>query len=315
MPKSCLQGNASPANLEETCPSFPWSQSERSQSTKSGLRVFGFCPAGSTKWLDLSEMPAREPSPIASHWNRSSDTCSMTRRLTTALLAVVLLLQGCTIQKRSVTSGWHVERAGRVSSVTSSKSSGMLVEVDKESNQHAVAVVSNPHIPPLPLRALMAYTPPVSTTSENPKMRSTEKKRVRESCPGHEVGSDDKREATPDPSMDDSSAWKRIFMGLLALALDVASVPVISLGFWFGSWALVMFIALGAGLLYVSWFAWLAAFPKFRSRTRKRRNWEAKKQQRDEKRQARENEATWLKNLPLVVLVATAVLFFMSLVL
>ena len=250
---------------------------------------------------------------MASHWNRSTDTCSMTIRFTTLLLAVGLLLQGCTIQKRSVTPGWHVERAGRVSSVTSPTSLGMLVEVDKESNQHAVAAVSIPHIPPLPLKALMAYAPPVSTTSEQPKLRSTEKKRVRESCPGHEVGSDDKRESTPDPSMDDTSAWKRIFMGLLALALDVASVPVISLGFWYGSWALVMFIVLGAGLLYVSWFAWLAAFPKFRSQVRKRRNWEAKKQKKDEKRQVRENEATWLKHLPLVVLVATAVLFFMSL--
>ena len=189
----------------------------------------------------------------------------------------------------------------------------MLVEVDKESNQHAVAAVSIPHIPPLPLKALMAYAPPVSAMSEQPKLHSKENKMVRETCPVHGVGSNDKRKSTPDPSMDDTSAWKRIFMGLLALALDVASVPVISLGFWYGSWALVMFIALGAGLLSVSWFAWLAAFPKFRSRTRNRRNWEAKHQKRDEKRQARENEATWLKNLPLVVLVATAVLFFMSL--
>ena len=236
----------------------------------------------------------------------------MTRRFTTVLLAVGLLLQGCTIQKRSVTPGWHVERAGRVSSVTSPTSLGMLVEVDKESNQHAVAAVSIPHIPPLPLKALMAYSPPVSMTSEHPKLRIKEKM-VRETCPVHGVGSDDKRESPPDPSMDDTSAWKRTFMGLLALALDVASVPVISLGFWYGSWALVMFIALSAGLLYVSWFAWLAAFPKFRSQVRKRRNWEAKKQKKDEKRQARENEATWLKHLPLVVLVATAVLFFMSL--
>ena len=189
----------------------------------------------------------------------------------------------------------------------------MFVEVDKESNQHAVAAVSIPHIPPLPLNALMAYSPPVSMMSEHPKLRSTEIKMVRESCPGQEVGSDDKRESTPDPSMDDTSAWKRILMGLLALALDVASVPVISLGFWYGSWALVMFIALGAGLLSLSWFAWLAAFPKFRSQVRKKRSWEAKQQKRDAKRQARENEATWLKNLPLVVLVATAVLFFMSL--
>ena len=279
---------------------------------KSGSRVLGFCPAGSNRGLDLSGTPAREPPTKASHWNRSSDTCSMTRRFTTVLLAVGLLLQGCTIQKRSVTPGWHVERAGRVSSVTSPTSLGMFVEVDKESNQHAVAVGAIPHIPPLPLKALMAYSPPVSMTSEHPKLRSTENKMVRESCPGQEVGSDDKRESTPDPSMDDTSAWKRIFMGLLALALDVASVPVISLGFWYGSWALVMFITLGAGLLYLSWFAWLAAFPKFRFQVRKKRNWEAKQQKRDEKRQARENEATWLKNLPLVVLVATAVLFFMS---
>ena len=237
----------------------------------------------------------------------------MTRRFTMVLLVVGLLLQGCTIQKRSVTPGWHVERAGRVSSVSSPTNPDMLVEVDKESKKKAFAVLSIPDIPPLPLNALMAYLPPVSTMSEQPKLHFTEKKGVRESFPGHEVGSDAKREPTTDPSMDDISAWKRIFMGLLALTLDVASVPVISLGFWYGSWALVMFIALGAGLLYVSWFAWLAAFPKFRSQVRKRWNWEAKQQQRDEKRQARENEATLLKNLPLVVLVATAVLFFMSL--
>ena len=36
VPKSCLQGNASPACLEDTCPSFPWSQSEKSQRTNRG---------------------------------------------------------------------------------------------------------------------------------------------------------------------------------------------------------------------------------------------------------------------------------------
>lgn len=189
----------------------------------------------------------------------------------------------------------------------------MLLEVDKESKENAVAAVSIPDLPPLPLKALMAYLPPVSTMSEQPELCFTEKKRVRESCSGHEIGSDDKRESTPDPSMDDTFAWKRIFMGLLALTLDLASVPLISIGFWGGGWVLVMFIALGAGLLGLSWLAWLATFPKFRARVRKKTNWQAKQQKREEKRQARKNEPRWLKNLPLVIIAATAALFFVSL--
>jgi hypothetical protein len=70
-----------------------------------------------------------------------------------------------------------------------------------------------------------------------------------------------------------------------------------------------MFTILGMGLLYLSWFAWLAVFPKFRSRLRKKNQWEAKQQRRDEKRQARRNNQWWLKNLSLIVLAVTALLF------
>lgn len=237
----------------------------------------------------------------------------MTSRITTVLLAVGLLLQGCSIQKRSVMPGWHLEWAGRVSSATSPTSPGIPVDSDKEANEHAFTVVSIPHVPPPPLKALMAYSPPISAASAHPKLRFTERKKVLESCRGHEVGSDDKRESNPDPSYGDNSVFGRIFMGLLALTLDVASIPLISLGFWFGSWALVMFIALGVGVLWLSWFAWLSAFPKFRSRVREKNNWKVKQKRREEKRQARNNEPLWLENLPLTILVAAAFLFLLSL--
>ena len=206
-----------------------------------------------------------------------------------------------------------MEWVGRVSSVTSPKSPEIPLDSDKEANEHAFTVVSIPHIPPLPLKALMAYSPPVSTASEYPKLRFTERKKVLESCRGNEVGSDDRRESNSDPSDGDNSVSRRIFMGVLALTLDVASIPLISLGFWFGSWALVMFVALGVGVLWLSWFAWLSAFPKFRSRLREKNDWEFKQKRREENWQAPNNEPSWLKNLPLTILVAAAVFFLLSL--
>ena len=230
-----------------------------------------------------------------------------------ALLAVGLLLQGCTIQKRSVMPGWHVERAARVSAIISPTSPEVLVEVDKKSNENLVQDLSIPQVPPIPLNALMAYSPLITIASEHQKPRFQEEKMGGKFQSRDPVGPDENRNSDPEPSDDDSSVLKRTFMGLLALTLDVASVPVISLGFWYGSWAMVMFLALGVGVLWLSWLAWLSTFPKFRSRIREKNNWEVKQKRREERRQARINETSWLKNLPLIILVAAAVVFFISL--
>ena len=201
----------------------------------------------------------------------------MTRRFTTVLLAVGLLLQGCTIQKqRHPRLACRTGRPSVVCHFTNEPWDACGGRQGIESTCRR-GRVDSAH-PAAPIEGIDGLFAPSFHDVEHPKLRSKEKM-VRETCRSMK-SSDDERESTSDPSMDGSSAWKRIFMGLLALALDVASVPVISLGFWYGSWALVMFIALGAGLLYVSWFAWLAAFPKFRSQVRKRRNWEAKQQKR-----------------------------------
>lgn len=237
----------------------------------------------------------------------------MTRSSTVALLAVGFLVQGCTIQKRSVTPGWHVERAGRVLAITSSSSPEVVVKDEKEANERLVAVHPIPEISPLPLKALMAYAPSIPIVSELQKSSLAERKMRGDFRPRHEVVSVERREPDQVPTDDENSVLMRTFMGLLALTLDVASVPVISLGFWYGSWALAMFIALGAGLLFLSWFAWLAAFPKLRARVRKRDNGDVEEKRREDKQQERKRKPWWLKNLPLFILVATAVLFFYSL--
>ena len=237
----------------------------------------------------------------------------MTRRFAFLLLAVGFLVQGCTIQKRSVTPGWHVERAGRVLAITPPSSPEVVVRDEKEASERLVAVHPIPEVSPLPLKALMAYAPSISIASELQKSSLAERKMGSEFRPSHEVVSVERREPDQAPTGDVNSVLMRTFMGLLALTLDVASVPVISLGFWFGSWALVMFIALGAGLLFLSWFAWLAAFPRLRARVRKRNKGEAKEKGREEKQRERQKKPWWLRNLPLVVLVTTAALFLISL--
>lgn len=237
----------------------------------------------------------------------------MTRRFTFLLLAVGFLVQGCTVQKRSVTPGWHVERAGRILAITSPTSPEVLVKDEKEANEGLVAVTSIPEFSPLPMKALMAYAPSISMALEHQKPSYAERKVGSDFRPSLEVVSVERREPNQVPTGDENSLLMRSFMGLLALTLDVASIPLISFGFWYGSWALVMFIALGVGVLWLSWFAWLSAFPKFRSRVREKNNWQVKQKRREERRQARNNEPSWLKNLPLAILVAAAVLFFISL--
>lgn len=233
----------------------------------------------------------------------------MNRRCINLLLAFGLLLQGCTIQKRSLMPGWHVERAGGSSAISSPISSEIVADANTATNECLLADTPISQAPPIPLKALMAYSSPFSTTSERQQPRFKGQKIVREFQPCEDVVTDEEPKSDLEPSDEDSSVLLRVFMGMLAITLDLASVPILSLGFWYGGWALLMFTILGVGLLCLSWFAWLAVFPKFRSRLRKKNQWEAKKQRRDEKRQARRNNQWWLKNLSLIVLAVTALLF------
>ena len=101
-------------------------------------------------------------------------------------------------------------------------------------------------------------------------------------------------------------------MGLLALALDLASVPLFA---WFLVWQL------GAGDVHGAWIGvplvvlvcGLELFQTSVIGPEPRTIGKSNKEEKKEKRQARNNEPWWLKNLPLTVLLATAVVFILSL--
>ena len=244
---------------------------------------------------------------------RNPVNCSMTARWMTALLALGLLLQGCIIQKRSVLPGWHVERVGRVSGISSPTSPETFARAEVHGIERPDVFTPMKQAPAISAVEMLVHSPPASLASGHQKPTIMERTMGRALRPGNEAVSVKKRVPEPELSEDRSSWLVRTFMGLLALALDLASVPLFSLGFWYGSWALGMFMALGLGCLWLSWFAWLAAFPNVRDRARTKNNWQVRQEKKEEKRQARNNEPWWLRNLPLTVLLATAVVFILSL--
>ena len=237
----------------------------------------------------------------------------MTKRIVISLMAAGFFFQGCTLQKRSIMPGWYVERLGRVSVTSKGSSPEVFAKAEEVSDHARLAFMSRQKAAPIQNKSWMVGVPDLSIASEHENPRVVEEETADKLQSFVELGVIERGKSDLEPSEEERSLLLRTFMGLLAIALDVAIVPIVSLGFFGGGWVLPLAITLGVGLLTLSWFAWLAAFPKFRSRTRTWRNWEARQQSREEKRQARKNKKWWLTNLPLAILLATAILYFFSL--
>ena len=237
----------------------------------------------------------------------------MTKRIVISLMAAGLFFQGCTLQKRSIMPGWHVERLGRVSVTSKASSPEVFAKAEEVSDHARLAFMHRQKAEPIQNKSWMVGVPALSIASEHENPQGVEEEIADEPQSFVELGVIERSKSDLEPSEEERSLLLRTFMALLAIALDVAIVPIVSLGFFGGGWVLPLAIILGVGLLTLSWFAWLAAFPKFRSRTRTWRNWEARQQSREEKRQARKNKKWWLTNLPLAILLATVILYFFSL--
>ena len=82
----------------------------------------------------------------------------MTLRFAVLGLALGMLLQACTIQKRSHLPGWHVERATALSSKVPEEPDA-VVDVKAEPAERAFAVAPVPKVAPAPLRSLEAHVP------------------------------------------------------------------------------------------------------------------------------------------------------------
>jgi hypothetical protein len=84
----------------------------------------------------------------------------MTMRFAVLVLALGLLFQGCTIQKRSHLPGWHVERATALSSKVLEEPDAVVdAKAEPAERAFAVAVAPVPKVAPAPLRSLEAHVP------------------------------------------------------------------------------------------------------------------------------------------------------------
>jgi len=88
-------------------------------------------------------------------------------RLIFCLLAFGLIIQGCTVQKRTLMPGWHVERSGHFGS-----SAGDPIH-EASPGETVAEVRLNPDVstpvplePLIPVKALMAFSPPKEMASE-----------------------------------------------------------------------------------------------------------------------------------------------------
>lgn len=98
---------------------------------------------------------------------RYSFTCGTMPRLTLVFFALGFILQGCTLQKRTLMPGWHVERIVKAS--TTCDEPAVVGANNTAGSEHSEkdAVSTDPlQYPLIPMKALMAYSPSVEGVPE-----------------------------------------------------------------------------------------------------------------------------------------------------
>jgi hypothetical protein len=82
-------------------------------------------------------------------------------RFILVLFALGFLSQGCTLQKRTLMPGWHVERVGQASTYADVAVHNPAPDMTTEESIPPVLAQSKTLDPLIPVQDLMAFTPPV----------------------------------------------------------------------------------------------------------------------------------------------------------
>lgn len=202
----------------------------------------------------------------------------MTSRCLTALLALGLLIQGCTVQKRSHLPGWHVERAtqrvGHRAVARSSEEpqvSDAVVNLEAELAEEVLAVA----VVPAPLPSLEASVPLDFGASEPDLQKLEWRLSSHESPHVNDVVTEEEVAPASKNSGGMGRALWRVLLGLIAAALGAFGIRFVQMGL--GWWDLmsgntqynpdgdVTLLLLGVVLLEAAWRALLVAFPKLRA--------------------------------------------------
>ena len=168
-----------------------------------------------------------------------SVTCDMTLRFAVLGLAVGMLLQSCTIQKRSHLPGWHVERATHhVGHREAAMSSEVPEELDVVVNLEAepVAEAFEVAVVPAPLPSLEAFVPEDIGASE-PKLQTLDfRSSWCESSHVNHVVSEEEVETAPENSGGLGRVAWRVLLGVVAAVFGVNGIRVVQMGLgWWDS--------------------------------------------------------------------------------
>lgn len=227
-------------------------------------------------------------------------TCTMFWRFFIVVLAMGFTCQGCTLQKRSLMRGWHVDWTGRASTPSGTQCPEPVTDFSTEASKQWVVFASSPRDSLIPLKALKAFSPSVEITSEIKIRENLQRENAHPRQISDQVDSHAEVLTGPQPSNQNSDVLWRIFMGFIAISLVIASVPAFSLGFF--DLSLSPFILLGIGFLFLSWRALQIAFPKLRTRFTALNQRHAERQAKREERKASLPNQKWLWLLVLLPL-------------
>ncbi len=181
------------------------------------------------------------------------------QRYILVLFALGFLLQGCTLQKRSLMPGWHVERVGQASANTDAPLPEMMPDVAMEEPMPPAVTAPTSLDRLIPVKALMAFSPSVENAAELQMPRNTQRAELHALQPADEVVPSAGIEPVQSSS---ANKQERTVMGVVAALLVGGSVFAFRAAAQPGGDAAPAL--LGVVLLAIAWRVFRYAFPKGR---------------------------------------------------
>jgi len=181
-------------------------------------------------------------------------------RLILVLFAFGFLLQGCTLQKRSLMPGWHLDRVGQASVNTDASMPEMMLDITTEGpNPPAVTVPTSLDLL-IPVKALKAFSPSVENAAELQMPQRAQGLEQHALQPADE----DASSAGVEPIQPSSTnKEERTVVGVVAALLIGGSVFAFRTAAQPGGDAALAL--LGVALLAIAWRVLRYAFPKGRN--------------------------------------------------
>ena len=160
----------------------------------------------------------------------------MMPRLILALFAFGFLLQSCTLQKRTLMPGWHLERVGQASTYDDVERPEPLPDLNTGESVLLAEAAPAALYPLIPVKALMAFSPPMENSAELQMPHNVFEANMDANQPAEEVASSSGVESTEPSGEEPDKKRQRTLVTIAALlgvgaivALDLSATPTIGL--------------------------------------------------------------------------------------